>query len=384
MAFDIKYASLNLSPEEIKEIESCPYEIQDLDKFLECIKLERQSKKIQFYKCSDGFEINLLQNKSNIKTAILHLPEKEQKSIINRHDSFKKIHTSFLNTRRFAFGSYDGKFKKDTNKLTNSLLSDVKREILELFGRMYSIKEVLMFLKNDLGHKHITETVVSDIYKNNFDEIKRLQEKHKKSYDHLRLTAKTSRLEELTWLYGKLKKKYENSNHREDHKALLQTMESIRKEVEGDKLTLQGNIGIQVQQDINLHVRAEIMKGVALKEVILSRISANKGINPLDILKSLNDSYYAKWNRLINDTVDVEFEEIQFPSSQNYDFDNIRKLNKEREIIEEKESKEREDKSNSESRENVLLKELLLSKLKEKSDSSNQKKDNIEKIIKTR
>lgn len=377
---DIKYAGLNFTDEELKAIEDCEFEIVDITKFLAYLKINKQATKLQFIKVTNkDIRIDLLKPRSQVILEIMDFDEAEQKKILKRQKAFRVLHTTAINTRRAAFGGYE----KNKTTLKTNILSDKKSDILEYFGRMYTIKEVLVILKNDLNFNHITSTILTDFYRENLDEIKRLQEKHKTDYSHLRLTAKTSRLEELTYLYSKLKRKYENTGNREDHKALLATMESIRKEVEGDKLTVSGNIEVKVQQEINLHVRAEIMKGVALKEVILSRLSARSGINPIKILSSLNDSYYAKWNRLINDTIDVDHEEISFPSAQNYDFDKIIKINEVREKQEVIDLKQEEQvKIQQEAlSEKDKIKNFLLEKLKASSNSLSNQQINIDRRL---
>lgn len=375
---DIKFAGINFTEEELQSIQSCEFEIIDIHKYLLFLKLEKQAKKIQFLKLSDEITIDLLKPKTITMVEILEYESTDQQKVLKRQEAFRKIHTLALNARRAAFGGYDGK----KAKLKDTLLSSKKTELLEYFGRLFTIKEVYAILKVDSSMKSISEVVLTDFYRSNIDEIKRLQEKHKQDYTHLRLTAKTSRLEELTYLYGKLKRKYEISNNREDHKALLSTMESIRKEVEGDKVTLQGNIGIQVQHEVNLHVRAELMKGVALKEVILSRLAARSGINPLKILNSLNDSYYAKWNRLLNNTIDVEHEEVSFPSLQSYDFDMIKKVNSDKEkqdkIDLEKEKAKKIEENSAES-DKDRIKNILLQKLKQNSNNINNQINNFDR-----
>jgi hypothetical protein len=55
-------------------------------------------------------------------------------------------------------------------------------------------------------------------------------EKFKLSHVDMRLGVKRSRLEELTYLYGLQKEKFEETKRNDNYNLLLRTLEQIRKE----------------------------------------------------------------------------------------------------------------------------------------------------------
>jgi hypothetical protein len=189
-------------------------------------------------------------------------------------------------------------------------------------------------------------------------------------------------------MYNKLKSRYEKTSSREDHRVLLLTMDSIRKEVEGEKLTIQQSLDIKIQQEVHIQIKQEIMKTLPLKEIILGRLSARLGIPPRDLINDLNTSYYAKMNRMINDIQDVDFDEITLPSEQSYDFDYIKKVNEknddlikveEKKQIEEKkkrEDEEEKDKANKESLKQALLRQIE-SQRRKNINTQNELKDRL-------
>lgn len=360
-------AGLNLSEADKQEVENCPYEIEDIQKFLEHIKVRKQAEKLQFFTASDGSKIDLKTPHSKIDYKIGHLPEPEQKKIKTKKRAFDSLYTKSQNLKRSSFGAYNHKQAGQSNT-HERFFSDRKAELLEYFGRMFTVEEVLSIIKKDWGYSDITNKTLAAFFRDNLDEINRLREKHRNSFDHLRLTSKTSRIEELTWMYNKLKSRYEKTSSREDQRELRSTIESIRKEVEGDRLTIQGSVDVNIQQEVNIQIRNELMKTIPLKEIVLGRLSAKLGISPRDLIKDMNTSYYAKLNRLLN-TEDADFEDISFPSEQSYDFELIERVNETKELEKgREEAKKLEEKKNYENsdkaKKNDELKKSLLEKLK--------------------
>ena len=163
-------------------------------------------------------------------------------------------------------------------------------------------------------------------------QIKSLIERHKESYDDIRLGIKKSRMEELSFLYGRQKEKYINGMNRDDYKLLLQTLEQFRKESEGDRLTIDGKIDIDYEVNINHHLNQQVFKTLNLKEVILGKVAAKMGINPVKLIYSLNNSYYKKLSNVLGDfdPDQAEGSETIYPSQMNYDFERIRKYQAQR------------------------------------------------------
>lgn len=379
--------NINLTPEEQEAVDKCTHEIHDIHKFLEHLKAKKLSKKFETYKTSEGKVLKITAPHPVLKKQIKHLPEQEQKKILAFKKNFNSYHTKSGNLFRSSTGCYiKGRSGPDP---VMSMISEKKAILLELFGRMFTIDEVVEILKNDWGIQTIRVKALADFYAKNESEISRLKDKHRENFKHLRLTAKTSRIEELTWMYNKLKNRYTLKNSREDHRVLLQTIDSIRKEVEGDRLTIQGSVDMNIQHDVNLHIKNEILKTLPLKEIILGRLSAKLNLQPRDLINDLGKSYYAKMNRMLGEIEDVDFEEIGYPSELTYDFEEIEKKNKQNDLeIKHEEEKrikkeEQERKAEEASKENnESIKQMLLNKLKKKeADTRNLQQDLKNKFI---
>lgn len=377
-------AGLNLSEEEREEIKNCPHEIIDIQKFLKHLKAKSQADKMTEVKTSDGTEVNMRAPSNRIREKISHLPQKEQDKIIARANTINSLLTKSRNFFRASIGAYDnGDSPAQANH--ERLLTEKKAELLEYFGRFYTIDEVHTITRKDWGTSSMTKQQLSLFVKDNYDEIARLKEKHKENFEHLRLSHKSSRLEELTWMYNKLKLKYEKGGSREDHRALLQTIVEIRKEVEGDRLTIEANVDINIQEEVNAQIRNELMRGMSLREIIIGRLAAKMGISPRNLISDMSQSYYAKMNRLLVDSAEeVEFEEVGFPSEQSYDFEHIEKINEEKKKKKEQE-KRLEEKSNeskkAEKEKSEKLKEALLQKLKQKAADQKNKEEELRKRL---
>ena len=374
---------LKLSKEEKQEIRDCPHEIIDVQKFLRHLRAKAQFEKMIDFVASDKTEVNLRAPANRIKEKVAHLSEKEQKKILSRANLVNSLATKSRNFFKSSIGGYSEGY--DQNKANHEkLLSDRKAELLEYFGRFYSVDEVHTITRKDWGTSKLGKQELSLFIKDNYDEINRMKEKYKGDFEHLRLSHKSSRLEEMTWLYNKLKLKYEKSGSREDHRVLLQTITEIRKEVEGDRLTIEGSIDINTQEIVNDQIRNELMRTIPLREIIVGRLAAKQGVNVSDIINDMGQSYYARMNKLLGqDVEEVEFEEIGFPSEQAYDFEKIERIQEERRKKKVEDSKKvSSKKDNTVDREkNKVLKDALLEKLRRKAVESKKSQEELRKRL---
>jgi hypothetical protein len=377
----LRTAKLTESQQE--EVRKCPYEIKDLNKFIEHLKCLKQSEKVRYVTTSNGDKLDLQKSKASMKYTVPGgLSEEELDSIYRKKTVYDKLFARGNNLLRSATGGYRtahvGSVKKG-----DLLLADKRAMILEYFGKMYTIDEVLTVIKKDWGLSGINKFMLITLYNDNKSEIDKLQERHRNKYDHIRLTIKTSRLEELTWMYNKIKRKYEGNTNREDHKTMLQTLESIRKEVEGDKLTIQANVDISVQQEVSIQIKNELLKDLPLREIIIGRLAAKTGIPPRELINDLSTSYYAKLNSLLGKVEDVDFEEIEFPSLQSYDFTEIEKINRKNEELDKQnvdKLKIENEKREIENR-NKSLKEAMLRKVEETTRSVKAQRDDLKRML---
>jgi hypothetical protein len=254
-----------------------------------------------------------------------------------------------------------------------SIFDSVETQMIELFGRMFTATEVHeVCLTQWRLDCHLNS--VQDFRVKHITEISKRIEEHKRTFSDIRLGHKRSRLEELVWMYNKRKRIYEISGKGEDHRLLLSTLAQIKQEAEGDVLRIDGNITIGLDNTIAAHIQKDLAKTMPLKEIIMGRIAAKTGSDPLKLVNYIQQSIY----RQVLDAEDAVFEEMpQYPSSQNYDFDKIKRVN-EQEIIKQEIEKKIDFKPSQKTiDEGESLRQMLLKKLSGKSGDLNQEKNNL-------
>lgn len=347
-----------------------PVEIIDQDAYDEFIRLCNNPifhPPKNTVKLSNGKEISLGNLDHYIKKMVYDLPKDEQRAVMNK----RKLYNTLLNTRNAKLRqAYKMQVKRsDTLSTRYSQFAQREKQIIELFGRMFSIQEVHEMCVREWKIP-ATAAMVGDFRNAHWKEIQSKIEVHKRDYSDIRLGYKRSRLEELTWLYLTRKSIYEGTKKAEDHRLLLATIEQIRKEIEGDSLRIDGKISMDIEVTIQEQMRKELFRFMPLKEIILARIAARSNM-PVDVLVAdLNKSYYGKY--LQGSVVDISHEEItDYPSSQTYDFNRIQ-------IMHAKADKEKETvnvidkaKETAKAEKDTSVKQLLQSVVKQSQDKLN-------------
>ena len=319
----------------------------------------------RFYKCEfkKDLVIDLAQVPSVVEEicAKNKIPEKEKEIILKLNSELYLLVKKSIIQKKKAFGEEsvvlrDGIFVADN-------LAAVTPMIIELAGRYYSPEEIHQTLCQDMEITNVALYNVKQVVKDNIAKIKELREKFKESYSDVRLSFKRSRLDELNYIYNRRKQIYNDSNAREDEKQLIQILDTIKKEVQGD-LTI--NMNIQVEDQANLIVKNEILKELNISMLILSRIAGRINKNPLLLLSRLANSKYSQFSgyseRGLSPTNMQD--EIFYPSGIIYNWQNIEDANAE--ILKEEEEKSQlPELKNSDkilSLKNKLLEKLNLSK----------------------
>lgn len=316
-------------------------------------------------KLSNGETVKIGGFPHNIRAKLYDIPPEEEAAVWKR----KKIYSDNLNKRNAKLSqAYKMVVVRTDGTLTKlSQFSQREQQMIELFGRMFSLQEVHQMCLTEwqipVGIK-----AIEDFRTAHWKEIEQKIEVHKRDYSDIRLGYKRSRLEELSWMYITRKNIYQATLKADDHRLLLQTIEQIRKEVEGDTIRFDGKITLDIETTIENHIRKELFKGLPLKEVILARIAARTGVPTDFLINDLNRSYYGAF---LNGSVeDIAHEELPlYPSNQEYDFTAIKEFQaKEVEAVESKkiQIKKVETQNNSSG---SSLKDALLSMLKKKKES---------------
>lgn len=238
-------------------------------------------------------------------------------------------------SKRSLLGKYRrAAFKGNPYLGKMSLLEPKKEELVALFGSFHSITEVHKIITVDWG-LDMTYQAVERFRNANLEVIQVEQDKYVKDWSNLKLVHKRGRLDELTNLYEGRKQRYEETRSKEDYRLLLQTLEAIRKEIEGDRLTVDGGIEVNVQNTINLHIQQDILRNVNILQFIIARVAVRMSLNPVNLMQRLEKSYYAKFTGFALPDNNMNTDEIYYPSREMYDFTKINNSVEEAVVVEE-------------------------------------------------
>lgn len=270
------------------------------------------------YIASDGSEINFGMLPHWLKKHIEHLSPKEQEDIWELKRRYNQLRGKISAAKAKAYGTsgrYGASKRKEIAILNR--LSPFEEDIIELLGRMFSIAEVVKIMGEDNGII-CTEDDVKKIFKKHIAEIEKKREEFRNKVTDVRLYNKRPRLEELAWMYAKMKARFVALNGIDAYNSMLRTLEQIRKEAEGDILNINGVLDVNVEVQIQAHIQQEILKTVNLKEIILGRVAARMNYDPTKLIAGLHNSYYAKFVEISGD-YDPNAE-MKYPSASPYDF----------------------------------------------------------------
>ena len=203
------------------------------------------------------------------------------------------IQTAVLHKKR-AFG--DNRVLLTEAGFVADELSGVTPIILDLSGRFYKPEEIHRVLCEDFEITSVTVNQIKNVVKDNLSKIKSLQEEYQKDYSDVRLAYKRSRLEELQQMYNNRKSQYNKNNYnREDEKALLGLLESIKKEIQGD-MVINANVNLQIEEKSNFFIEQEMLKSLNISMFVLARICGRMNVNPNLVLSRLAHSRYAQFS----------------------------------------------------------------------------------------
>lgn len=317
---------------------------------------------------SEGEEFDIAILPHYLRDRIKHLSPKEQETIMAQKREYNSMLMKKNTYKAQAYGKI-GRPKGSTNTKTDEqkrydlLVADV----VELFGRMFTINEVIRILGEDNGIQ-VEEATVKKILRDNIVEIERKREEFRNKVADVRLYNKRPRLEELAWMYSKMKMRYVALNSTEAYNAMLRTLEQLRKEAEGDILNVHGAIDMNLNVEINAHIQKEILKTINLKEIIIGRIAARMNYDPKKLIAGLHNSFYNKFVPISGD-YDPNAE-IEYPSLINYDFAEIERRNAERDDIVDVQAEPLEEPQEQKAK---SVRELFLAKIRKQKEEMEQR-----------
>lgn len=317
--------------------------------------------------------LNLRTTSYHLDKKIKHLPQDERDTINAKATAIRKLNGKMVAFKRKAFNvKQNGPYS-----MQESILDGKAAELLEYFGRFYSATEVHRIVTTEWGLE-VNYTTIDNFRKRNFDRIKERQEEYKRDYSDVRLGHKRSRLDELQYLYTHRKTKYESTGSKEDYKLLLQTIEQIRKEVEGDKLTIDGHLSMDVERTVSLHIQNEVLKHVVINDIIVARLSARLGVDSRLLINKLHNSYYSKFTGFAMSGEDDLDTTPTYPSKFVYNFDDVQRDHKALKDKEEEFAQTIPILDDKKSEHLTDVKSILLEKIKQKKHQINESHDRVD------
>jgi len=274
------------------------------------------------YITSQGDEINIAMLPHRLRKFIEHLSLKEQEDIMELKRQYNVMRGKISSAKAMAYGRagcYGGRKKEE---IAVYKLSPFEEDIIELLGRTFTVAEVVKIMGEDYSII-VNEDDVKEILKKHIVEIEKKREEFRNRVSDVRLYNKRPRLEELAWMYSKMKARYVSLNGIDAYTSMLRTLEQIRKEAEGDVVNINGSLDINVEVTIQNHIQKEILKTINLKEIILGRVAARMNFDTKKLVAGLHNSYYAKFVDISGD-FDADAE-MKYPSQSAYDFSVIEK-----------------------------------------------------------
>lgn len=310
-----------------------PEYVKNKEAWLEYIKLyDEVHKDEQLYMPTSDPEVqvSLLATPYRVRQAIEHLPQDEQVEILAKSSRLRSLQAQAATKKREALGdNYSRHGHEEGEEEYNQYKNFFEKrytELIEYFGRFFTLEEVFRVVNYEWGHK-VTMKAIGKWRLDNIDKINARQEEFKKDFSDIRLGYKKSRLEELTYLYNTRKAVYNEKLKVDDGRELRGILEQVRKEVEGDTLLINGNINHSHEILIKSQVTDNMMKGLNLKSMILSRVAAKLNINPIALQYQLANSWYAKFTGFAPADNNINTDEIIYPSSFIYDFEDLKRKN---------------------------------------------------------
>lgn len=329
-----------------------PEEVVDKKEYMKYIAFSRNPIiKNHWYETSDGENINLRTAPQWIRKYIAHLSPKEQEDVMAKKQEWQRINMKMRAAEAAAFGRRYGRVGRPKN-------DSLETDIVELLGRMFTIPEVVKIMGED-NEVIVTEEQVKQVMKRRLGEIERKREEYRNKVADVRLYNKRPRLEELAWMYGKMKMRYVAYEGIDAYNAMLRTLEQVRKEAEGDQININGSLDVNINVEIQAHIQKEILKTINLKEIILGRIAARMGYDTKKLIASLHNSYYSKFVQISG-----EFNpnaEMEYPSLVNYDYNEIERRNANVDDVVDIEAEEVKD---DEKEKANAVREMLLAKIR--------------------
>jgi hypothetical protein len=194
---------------------------------------------------------------------------------------------------RYEVMSYSqAAYKVGGGNYSHGVLEPRSEELLDLFGQLRSVDEVHKIIVKE-WHLSVGLDTVRAFYSRHLKEIDRLRDQYSNDFGDLSLTKKRGRLDKLSQIFYTYYNKWYDDPRLDYSRELRAIIDQIKKEVEGEQLTLnvQGQINVDLTIEVNKTI-FEAQKRVPVNNMILALVAAKRGIDPTRLMTQLTSSYY--------------------------------------------------------------------------------------------
>ena len=213
------------------------------------------------------------------------------------------------------------------------ILEREKDTLLKLFGSFHTVAEVLATLKEDLGYS-VNQDSLSQWKKIHEEEIAVIRTNYslENGRGENRVATEVGRLAVLNELLHLWQNKFREDGSKLASDMVMKILDSARKEVKGELITVQGGLSIDIRATIQAsqNIRG-VFSNIHINSMVIGVVAANQGIDPSGMIASLANSWYRKLNGF-NGPVDDS--EVEHPSAiiKTFDWGNIERIAREKKV----------------------------------------------------
>lgn len=197
--------------------------------------------------------------------------------------------------------------------------------LLSLFSRMYDNGEIMSYMNNEHGVNLSLQAVkwFAEEYK---EEIEKGKSSFTNDITTIRLSHKSSRLEQYQGLFLQAKELFTVTKKISYYNGMISVLDKIKTEVEGNvnKLEIDINGNININHAISMDKQQGLLENIHIYDIIIARASAKAGKSPLIYINALRESFYADiagFGNVEKDEANVRIS----PSDFQYNLDDLEK-----------------------------------------------------------
>jgi hypothetical protein len=299
-----------------------PY-INLLPSFIRYITLYYHIEKNHLYEYK-GSVYNLKSTVYVFRRNFKNLPKADRDHLESKMQEFRKgVWSDYMSNKRGAF--LDSRFKPKENKENKKVVEANLDTLMGLCARQYTNSEIMQFMKKE-HNVSITYGGIQWFRHEYSDQIEKATRAFQTDSSTIRLTHKSSRLEELQDLYIKLKDMFIEKEQTKVVQQMTNILKNIKEEVEGNvkrvEIDINGNININ--HALSIDKQQQIMDNMHIYDLIIGRVASKAGKSPLLYISALRNSFYADVVGFGNKNKE-EAEIRSLPSDFNFDLDELEK-----------------------------------------------------------